>query len=287
MRILFKQPSAENLQKNSVLKRFGISAFHLKQVDPARDRSNITPRPHHHTSCELHVVLQGTQRYTAEGTAYTLEEKQVIIFPPNIPHQHLCSAPETRKFSMSFSVSTPSALTLHLCRQVRCITLPPAALDALHILESESNRRTEYADALIECTLFTFLLAVARATGLHETPLTEPAEEDSRVAIAKQYVLDNIDRPITCPELAAYCHISQKQLSRLFIRFTNCSISSYIRSKKIARIEQLLSETDMTLKQISERMQFSNEYHFNSFFTKYAGMTPGAFRKMLGHGDRR
>ncbi len=287
MRILFKQPTEDNLQKNSILKRFGISAFHLKLVEPAKDRSNITPRPHHHTSCELHVILQGAQRYSAEGVQHTPEKNHVIILPPNVAHQHLYSAPDTRKFSMSFSISSPTALALHLTQCVRCFPLPPAALDALRILESEANRRTEYADALMECTLFTFLLALGRATGLRETPLDEPSEEDSRVALAKQYVLDNIDRPITCPELASYCHISQKQLSRLFIRFTDRSISAYIRSQKIARIEQLLSETDLTPKQISEQMQFSSEYHFNSFFTKYAGMTPGAFRKMLGNGDRR
>lgn len=285
MRILFKQPTDDALQKSSVLRRFGISAFHLKLVEPAKDRGNITPRPHHHTSCELHVILQGGQRYAAEGNRYALEQKHVIIFPPNVPHQHLYSAPDTRKFSMSFSVSAPTALALHLTRCVRCIPVPPAAQDALHLLESEANRRTEYADALTECTLFTFLLALGRATGLEEKPLPPLAEEDPRVAMAKQYVADNIDRPITCPELAAYCHISPKQLTRLFLENTGLAPAAYIRSRRVVRMEQLLTETDLPLKQVSELLRFTSEYHFNSFFTKYAGMTPGAFRKMMNRGN--
>jgi AraC-like DNA-binding protein len=46
-------------------------------------------------------------------------------------------------------------------------------------------------------------------------------------------------------------------------------------------IEKLLSDPSLSLRQISEKMEFNNEYHFNSFFKKYAGMTPGAYRKSV------
>lgn len=105
-------------------------------------------------------------------------------------------------------------------------------------------------------------------------------DEDSRVILARQYVQDNIDRPISCPELASYCHLSQKQLTRLFLLYTSQTPASYIRSQKVLRIEQLLRETAYSLKEISDLLHFASENHFNSFFTKYSGMTPGAFRKM-------
>ena len=286
MKILYKQPIAEEeviLQKSSVLERFGITACHLKLVEPAKDRCSITTRAHHHTGCELHVILEGIQRYWAEGTHYDVAAGSLILLPPGASHQHLYSAPSTRKYSISFSAAAPSALVQHLTQSIVCMPLPPTAQEALQSVAAEVGRRSEYADAAIECALFSFLLAVARSTGLRETPLPPPEEEDPRVVMAKQYVLDNIDRPITCPELAAYCHVSQKQLTRLFLLHTELAPAAYIRSRRITRIEQLLAETDLSLKQISELLQFTSEYHFNSFFTKYAGMTPGAFRRMMNN----
>ena len=70
------------------------------------------------------------------------------------------------------------------------------------------------------------------------------------------------------------------QCQVLIVAGSRDKAAAYIRSQKILRIEHLLAETDLSLKAISDRMHFSSECHFSSFFTKYAGLTPGAYRKM-------
>ena len=42
----------------------------------------------------------------------------------------------------------------------------------------------------------------------------------------------------------------------------------------------VMNESELSLKEISERLNFANEYYFNTFFKKYSGMTPGEYRKM-------
>lgn len=140
-----------------------------------------------------------------------------------------------------------------------------AAREAAAAITWETKTRREYSSAVLECAIFQLLLALDRSSGFREEALPEAGEEDSRVSMAKQYVLDNIDRPIPCPELANYCHLSQKQLTRLFLLHTGMTPATYVRSQNIRRMEQL---------------HFASESHFNSFFTKYTGMTPGAYRRM-------
>jgi AraC-like DNA-binding protein len=237
---------------------------------------------HHHTSCEIHLIISGTQVYQVQGKVYTVPTGHYILIPAGISHQHISSAPDTHKYSITFSRNEgqSSSLAEHLDSSVLCRPVPPAAQEALRCIEAESISHKEYSLALMECNIFRFLLHLARDAGLREEHIAISTGEDPRLSIARQYIMDNIDRPITCQELADYIHLSEKQLSRLFLQFTGKNPAAYIRSQKILRIEHLLAETDLSLKSISDRMHFSSECHFSSFFTKYAGLTPGAYRKM-------
>ncbi len=289
MKIIFRQlaESSQSPVNYDLLGHLGILGCHFKSVHPASDSSSITTSVHHHTSCEIHLIISGTQVYQVQGKVYTVPTGHYILIPAGISHQHISSAPDTHKYSITFSRNEgqSSSLAELLDSCVLCRPVPPAAQEALRCIEAESISHKEYSLALMECNIFRFLLHLARDAGLREEHIAISTGEDPRLSIARQYIMDNIDRPITCPELANYCHISQKQLSRLFIQFTGRPIGAYIRAQKIARIEHLLSETTWSLKQISEQMQFSNEYHFNTFFSKYAGMTPGAYRKMVSYSN--
>lgn len=285
MKIIYKQPN--DLSKTAILEKAGIAGCHFKYIEPLQDSFSITPRPHHHTSAELHLVIQGAQQYRIGETTYDVPAGYYILIPPGVAHQYIGSAPNTSKYSVTFTADKQSVSSLggFLQKNTLCRALPENAGSAIAGIDVEARLQKEYSSVVIETKILQFLLYLARDAGFQEEQRQPIQEEDSRLSMAKQYILDNIDRPLTCPEVAAYCHLSQKQLTRLFTRFLESSIGSYIRSQKIARIEQFLTDTNLSLKQISEEMRFTNEYHFNSFFSKYAGMTPGAYRKMVNHPD--
>ena len=46
-------------------------------------------------------------------------------------------------------------------------------------------------------------------------------------------------------------------------------------------MEKLLQEEGLSLKDIREKMNCSSEYYFNTFFKRYSGMTPGAYRRFV------
>ena len=112
-----------------------------------------------------------------------------------------------------------------------------------------------------------------------ETVVQMAAEQDPRLAMAKQYIIDNAEQKLSVSEVAAYCALSEKQLTRLFDT-EDTTPAEFIRSQKIKLIEQMLSDGNASLKEISDKMNFSNEFYFNTFFKKYSGMTPGEYRKM-------
>jgi AraC-like DNA-binding protein len=99
--------------------------------------------------------------------------------------------------------------------------------------------------------------------------------------MAKQYISDNINTPLTVLEVADYCHLSTKQLTRIFIIEEGMHTAEYIRKMRCIEIEKLLCDKALSLKAISEQMGFSSEYYFNSYFKKYAGLAPGIYRRSM------
>lgn len=289
MKIIYKQAAGpgSDFSKTAILENLGITGCHFKYIVPQRDSFSITPRLHHHTSSELHLVIQGAQQYRIGEAVYAVPAGHYILIPPGVAHQYMGSEPDTCKYSITFSTIGQGASSLadYLQKTMLCKPVPENAWNVLVGTEAEAEVQREYSSMLIESRILQFLLYLARDAGFREEQRQRVEEEDPRLSLAKQYILDNIDRAVTCQEVAAYCHLSQKQLTRLFDRFLGISIGSYIRSRRTARIEQLLMDSNLPLKQISEQMQFANEYHFNAFFSKYAGMTPGAYRKMVNHPD--
>ena len=104
---------------------------------------------------------------------------------------------------------------------------------------------------------------------------------DVRLKLAKQYVEDNVCYAVSVDEVAEHCHIGKKQLTRIFLCEEGCTVAQYVRRARCRRIETLLADPSQTLSAVSEAMHFCNEYYFNTFFKRYAGMTPGAYRRSV------
>ena len=284
MKILYSQSNFdnENLSKPSLLGHFGIENCFLRFAESADHFSTLSPIVHQHASVEIHLIMEGAQQYHAQNTLYTISAGHFLLIPSDIPHQHISTVPNTRKYTICFSISGGGSYDFAPFFEKKLIfkAVTPSALAALADIEKEADFKGEYSIPLMESKLFQFLLYLARDCGICEDTSGFMKEKDPRLSLAQQYIGDNIERSISCQEVADYCHLSQKQLARLFGHGLGISIANYIRSQRIARIRQLLIESCLSLEQISEKMHFSNVYHFNTFFSKYAGVSPGRFRKM-------
>jgi AraC-like DNA-binding protein len=54
---------------------------------------------------------------------------------------------------------------------------------------------------------------------------------------------------------------------------------AYVLGKKLELAKKLLDNTNLTVKQISEKLCFSDEYYFSSLFKNKIGVSPSVYRK--------
>jgi len=70
-------------------------------------------------------------------------------------------------------------------------------------------------------------------------------------------------------------------LNRLFQREEGVSLGAYIRAQRCKKVQELLEQSDLSIREISLRMHFSSEYYLTAFFARQAGMTPEEYRRSV------
>jgi AraC family transcriptional regulator len=98
------------------------------------------------------------------------------------------------------------------------------------------------------------------------------------------------DSYLQAPGLAALAGIAgvhPVHLSREFHKHYHMTVGEYIRQRRIEHAVELLSNSDLSLAQISSTCGFSDQSHFCALFKKHWGMTPAKFRNSSGDRSRR
>ena len=269
----------------SVWEQLGIELCLLKQIPFESDRAEVTRKRHYHTGAEIHMIERGSQTYELEGARVTVSAGQFLWIMPRVKHVALQETPHTGKYAFYLQAIENSAFALAQKGAPPFLVgeLPPVVRECIGLIASERERRTAFGKMLIRNRVAECVIHFLRMPELNfdEAPCDTDEGEDERFVLARQYIEDNIHRAISVPELAGYCHIGEKQLTRIFRQETGGTVAAYMRRERCRQIEKMLAETTLSLCEISEALGFGNEYHFHAFYKKYAGMTPGAYRRAM------
>ena len=85
-------------------------------------------------------------------------------------------------------------------------------------------------------------------------------------------------RDVKLVEIAAQTGLSYVQFLRRFKMVTGVAPSEYVATVRLQKAKNLLTDTDLLIKEIAFACGFENEYYFSNFFKKHTGTSPSAFR---------
>ena len=89
----------------------------------------------------------------------------------------------------------------------------------------------------------------------------------------------NIEDPLTIPGIAARQGISQRKLERLFAKYMKCSAVSFYRVLRLQFARVLLTNTQLTIREISVASGYSSLSHFAKSFLDQFGKRPRDHRE--------
>lgn len=99
---------------------------------------------------------------------------------------------------------------------------------------------------------------------------------------AVQYLNVNFSQCIDLHAVASHLHISPSYFSKVFKEEMGLSFVHYLNQIRVDRSKQLLRDRSVSLVDIFGRVGFEDQSYFTKVFNKFAGISPGCYRRNRG-----
>jgi LacI family transcriptional regulator len=113
------------------------------------------------------------------------------------------------------------------------------------------------------------------------------AIDDPAVAAALRLIRQHAGLGKGVDELADRTGLSLRALQRRFKSRTGRTLQEEIHNVRLARVRQMLAESDLKLEAIARKAGFHYIGYMSSVFKKQTGMTPGEYRRLHAGGGPR
>lgn len=237
---------------------------------------------HWHGSLELLYFIRGnavihsdTDVIRAEpGDLIVINSHEIHFSEPMIDSDYYCLI-----MSDSLWNNCQQAVRFHFPNQIT----PNGTMESLilEIVQLSQGKKPGYFFPL--CSAFYAL--VTQLIELEETtvrPVSPRATEKNLAVVnrVQNYICRNYREPITVDRLAELVHYSNSYLSHTFRELTGYTIITYLQRVRISYAEQLLCDTEKSVREIADLCGFCDYNYFSHVFKKLKTLSPRDFRRM-------
>lgn len=212
-------------------------------------------------------LKRGMGKFFCNGNTYFAHEGDLIYIAKDTKYYSIWyGEPEIDFYSISFDFAQPYAFYDYRFQVLK--SYPCEIPDALF----EANSR----DPMRALSLMYALLA-----DLYQRMETEQVSVQSgAVEQAIIHIENHYTEPLIIDTLCKTCHLSRSSLFDAFKRRTGVSPIVYKHNLMIQHALDMLTHTDLTVDEISQRVGFSSSNYFRTVFTKMTGKTPKSVRNL-------
>ena len=148
-------------------------------------------------------------------------------------------------------------------------------LRVMRMIFDQASSHEEYAHDI--CSSFLIPLVKMIAQGVRKITTQSPGL--TTYLEMRQYIDGNFTSIGSIREVAEHQGMSSEHATRIFKEKAGETPLHYLNRRKMGQACEWLLQTEMSLSEIAQKLQFSNANSFSRCFLKYIGQRPGAFRK--------
>ncbi|MBP1993741.1 AraC family transcriptional regulator [Paenibacillus eucommiae] len=243
--------------------------------------------PHSHQQYEMHFITRGKGINKLKEGQAEFYRNVVYMAPPGEVHEQFSDLSDPMEiFFIPFSISglhkdlpriyAPFPLIHNELLTIRQLQEHVGALNLFHV----QIRLIELIWSIISPQI-----ELQRARELGDSASTSsqiPSVYTSSQQIVEKALLYIHNHKLANPaieEIAAACHISSRQLSRVFSKSMHSTIHEFIQHERYLWACRELLQTNKAIAEISDELHLGSKPYFSSWFKSFALKSPSQFRK--------
>ena len=231
-----------------------------------------------HPFFELVYVSSGKLKINSASFNGILEKGKIITV---IIIGFTCDEKELERFSKApFSLSASDIKKLaEIIKEGRNVFAPPYDVPVYNM--KKKKNAPFGAEQMLKLLLEYFLIGILREVNRSE--FTEESVETEKLSVSEiaNYLDENYKEKITLDELSFIFKTNRSTLCKEFKNAFNKTIVEYLNDKKIKKAKEKIQNTNKTLTEISEDLNFESIHYFTRFFKKMTGVSPKEYRKQF------
>ena len=241
------------------------------------DDNRLTIHSNEHLT--LFYILKGAMSYEVDGETTNLKRHDLLIVNPN--HQidmSLLRKSEWIRFEIDGIVFT-SSYDIAVDLQTFVVHDQNTIIRKyLELLSVEYSYYTKGTDMILRKLTENIIVHILRNKGLSIKDSQKQVKHDE-IQNVQDFIRSNFTRKLTLDELADTANINKYYFIRLFKQKTGLSPIDYLIHVRLAEAEKLLTESDVSITEISDLVGFHSPSHFSKTFKESNHITPSQFRK--------
>ena len=261
----------------------------LVYVSKLEGKTNLPPRRlhSHQDVAEIVLILDKPGICQIDGQIYPVQKGDLLMYNPGVLHDEAYSGQQLPLLCCGISGIKRSGLSdNHLLPDTARPVLAagenfPRLQMLMQMMFDESQKRSKYSSRicqeLFHALWYTLVEQIDAVCGESGRPIGQHAWLSERV---KEFVDSHLTESYTLEQMANEFQVSVSYLSHSFKRATGHSVMQYMTQRRIGEAQTLLVTTTQPIKQIAQRMGYTDLSYFTRVFTHNVGMSPRKYRKV-------
>jgi AraC-like DNA-binding protein len=259
----------------NISQKLSIEKLHTAFVDTYEKDFNFAGE--HHDTWEIGVIRLGNAGITSGTQVYDCSKDEIFIHQPGVFHNIWANKNEkVRILTISFTASGTISLIPHGKFKLNGNELTLVNMIEKEILSSRDNPNFTFDDdgQVLKNLIESLLLLLYRRKD--ETRQHKKEVKTNLFSDVATFLEQSVDDALTINDICAEKAIGRSTLKNLFKKYAGWSIMKYYNSLRVKRAVELMRE-GLNLSEVAEKMNFSSQNYFSSFFKRETGVTPSHY----------
>lgn len=114
-----------------------------------------------------------------------------------------------------------------------------------------------------------------------ESSVPDSAAADPHIRRAKEFILENYEKPLRLEDIAWSARLSKEYLSTLFHEVTGITVFEYLVQLRVEAAKSHLCDTSLLVNQVAALSGFTSDALFCRTFKRVTGLTPSIYRRRI------
>ena len=237
---------------------------------------------HSHHNYELYYLSKGKRRFFLTNDLVSITAPCFIVIPPEVLHK--TDGGSYERYNINVDEKYLSAFQSEILSSLALNIIIPCKEDDKRFAEildklSKIKKSDRHYDSKMSALFSYFIYCLTDLQNTNEAPESRQlSRADNATMQIIKYINENYKENITLDLLSERFYASKPTIINQFKAITNSSPINYLLRVRINRAKTLLSDTTLTIKEISEKCGFSSPNYFSLIFKKKEHMSPSDYR---------